>query len=105
MPAIETKALRKVYPATAAPKRRGRPAGPPGMSSVSGRPPGAPAGEIVALHGLDLAINEGELFGLLGPNGAGKTTTIGILTTRVRPTSGTALVGGANVSTDAVAVR
>ena len=61
--------------------------------------------EIVALKGLDLDIHEGEFFGLLGPNGAGKTTTIGILTTRVRPTSGSALVGGANVGTDAVRVR
>ena len=61
--------------------------------------------EIVALKGLDLDIHEGEFFGLLGPNGAGKTTTIGILTTRVRPTSGSALVGGANVDTDAVRVR
>jgi ABC-2 type transport system ATP-binding protein len=59
----------------------------------------------VALHGLDLDIEEGELFGLLGPNGAGKTTTIGILTTRVRPTSGRATVAGADVGGDAVAVR
>jgi ABC-2 type transport system ATP-binding protein len=66
---------------------------------------GAPRGEVVALHGLDLDIHDGEFFGLLGPNGAGKTTTIGILTTRVKPTSGSAVVGGANVSTDAVCVR
>src|SRR5438477_12574833 len=106
MAAIETHALRKVYPAPATPKkRRGPPMGPPGMTAASGRPPGAPAGEIVALQALDLAINEGELFGLLGPNGAGKTTTIGILTTRIRATSGRALVGGADVSTDAVRVR
>jgi ABC-2 type transport system ATP-binding protein len=61
--------------------------------------------EIVALKGLDLDVYEGEFFGLLGPNGAGKTTTIGILTTRVRPTSGSALVGGASVDSDAVRVR
>jgi ABC-2 type transport system ATP-binding protein len=61
--------------------------------------------EIVALEALDLEVRDGEFFGLLGPNGAGKTTTIGILTTRVRPTSGTALVGGANVATQAVQVR
>jgi ABC-2 type transport system ATP-binding protein len=59
----------------------------------------------VALHGLDLDVADGEFFGLLGPNGAGKTTTIGILTTRVIATSGTALVAGADVSLDAVAVR
>ena len=80
MPAIETRALRKVYAA-------------------------GPAGGVVALQGLDLEIQDGEFFGLLGPNGAGKTTTIGILTTRVKPTSGTALVGGANVDTQAVQVR
>jgi ABC-2 type transport system ATP-binding protein len=73
-------------------------------------PPGggngaAPRGEIVALHGLDLEVRDGEFFGLLGPNGAGKTTTIGILTTRVKPTSGTALVGGADVDAQAVEVR
>jgi len=66
---------------------------------------GAGRGEIVALKGLDLDVHEGEFFGLLGPNGAGKTTTIGILTTRVRPTSGSALVGGADVGSDAVRVR
>src|SRR5581483_8122526 len=97
MAAIETKALRKVYPAPAAP----RPGwGPPGLPG-----PQRSSGEVVALKGLDLQINEGEFFGLLGPNGAGKTTTIGILTTRVKPTSGTALVGGADVSTQDVAVR
>jgi ABC-2 type transport system ATP-binding protein len=107
MAAIETRALRKVYPAPPPPKRRrGRPTGPPGMMPPGAppRPPGA-TGEIVALQALDLQVNDGEFFGLLGPNGAGKTTTIGILTTRVRPTSGTALVGGADVSTDAVRVR
>jgi len=55
---------------------------------------------VVALDALELEIAEGELFGLLGPNGAGKTTTIGILTTRIRPTSGTVLVAGADVSKD-----
>jgi ABC-2 type transport system ATP-binding protein len=104
VPAIETRALRKVYPAPAAPKRRGGRFGPPAPNSPNGIPSG-PRGEIVALEGLDLDIHEGEFFGLLGPNGAGKTTTIGILTTRVRPTSGMALVGGADVSTEPVAVR
>jgi ABC-2 type transport system ATP-binding protein len=108
MSAIETRALRKVYPAPPPPKRRGRPAGPP-AGGLPGGPAGggngAPRGEVVALHGLDLDIHDGEFFGLLGPNGAGKTTTIGILTTRVKPTSGSAVVGGANVSTDAVCVR
>src|SRR3954469_2926329 len=105
MPAIETRGLRKVYPAPPAPKRRSRSAGPP---MPMGGPPavgGGPRGEIVALKGLDLDVHEGEFFGLLGPNGAGKTTTLGILTTRVKPTSGSALVSGADVSSDAVRVR
>ena len=49
--------------------------------------------EIVALDGISLEVKPGEIFGLLGPNGAGKTTTVGILTTRVKPTSGEAWVG------------
>jgi ABC-2 type transport system ATP-binding protein len=75
------------------------------------RPPPAAASAqrdgdgIVALAGLDLEVRDGEFFGLLGPNGAGKTTTIGILTTRVRATAGRGLVAGADVGTDAVAVR
>jgi ABC-2 type transport system ATP-binding protein len=64
-----------------------------------------PSTGVVALDALDLDINEGEFFGLLGPNGAGKTTTIGILTTRVVPTAGTARVSGVDVATDAVRVR
>ncbi|MGI8707545.1 MAG: ABC transporter ATP-binding protein [Actinomycetota bacterium] len=55
------------------------------------------SGSIRAVDGLDLSVNEGEIFGLLGPNGAGKTTTVGMLTTRVLPTSGDALVAGMNV--------
>jgi ABC-2 type transport system ATP-binding protein len=54
-------------------------------------------GGITAVDGLDLAVRRGEIFGLLGPNGAGKTTTVGMLTTRVVPTSGTAFVGGVDV--------
>ena len=54
-------------------------------------------GDIRAVDQLDLAVNQGEIFGLLGPNGAGKTTTAGMLTTRVIPTSGRAFVGGIDV--------
>ena len=54
-------------------------------------------GDILAVDHLDLVVGRGEIFGLLGPNGAGKTTTAGMLTTRVIPTSGTALVGGIDV--------
>jgi ABC-2 type transport system ATP-binding protein len=54
-------------------------------------------GGVRAVDGLDLEVAEGEIFGLLGPNGAGKTTTVGMLTTRVLPTSGTALLAGVDV--------
>jgi ABC-2 type transport system ATP-binding protein len=50
-----------------------------------------------AVDGLNLQVGTGEVFGLLGPNGAGKTTTVGVLTTRVIPTGGQALVGGIDV--------
>jgi ABC-2 type transport system ATP-binding protein len=49
--------------------------------------------EVTALDGVSLEVSPGEIFGLLGPNGAGKSTAVGILTTRVRPTSGGAWVG------------
>jgi ABC-2 type transport system ATP-binding protein len=49
--------------------------------------------EVPALDGLSLEVFPGEIFGLLGPNGAGKSTTVGVLTTRVRPTSGRAWIG------------
>jgi ABC-2 type transport system ATP-binding protein len=55
--------------------------------------------EITAVDGLDLAIQQGELFSLLGPNGAGKTTTINILNGIITPTKGTALVGGFDIHT------
>ncbi|HVX20435.1 MAG TPA: ATP-binding cassette domain-containing protein [Acidimicrobiales bacterium] len=50
-----------------------------------------------AVDCLNLSVGAGEIFGLLGPNGAGKTTTAGMLTTRVVPTSGRAVVGGVDV--------
>ncbi len=55
------------------------------------------AGAVRAVDDLNLAVQRGEIFGLLGPNGAGKTTTVGMLTTRVIPTSGAASVGGIDV--------
>ncbi|GGA69952.1 daunorubicin resistance protein DrrA family ABC transporter ATP-binding protein [Pseudoclavibacter endophyticus] len=54
-------------------------------------------GTNTVLDGLDLRVEPGEIFALLGPNGAGKTTTINVLTTLVRPDSGTASVAGFDV--------
>jgi ABC-2 type transport system ATP-binding protein len=58
-----------------------------------------------AVDGVSFTVDRGEVFGLLGPNGAGKTTTIGVLTTRVRLSAGTARVVGIDVTTDAVRAR
>ena len=60
---------------------------------------------VEAVAGLSFDIDEGEVFGLLGPNGAGKTTTISVIATRLRPTSGDAMVFGRSVRTDVTAVR
>src|SRR5881397_2155018 len=61
--------------------------------------------EVVALDGITLEIQPGEIFGLLGPNGAGKSTTVGVLTTRVRPTAGEAWIGNLNVWRERVPVK
>jgi ABC-2 type transport system ATP-binding protein len=60
---------------------------------------------IKAVDGLNLSVGHGEFYGLLGPNGAGKSTTIGMLTTRIRPTGGTATVAGFDVTANPVEVR
>ena len=62
-------------------------------------------GPIVALEGLDLSIERGEVFGLLGPNGSGKTTTIRMLTGLMAPTAGSASVVGFDVARDAERLR
>ena len=61
--------------------------------------------QIPALDGLSLEVAPGEIFCLLGPNGAGKSTTVGVLTTRVRPTSGQAWIGEHEIWNHQVAVK
>ena len=75
-PAVEVEGLRKTYP-----------------------------GGVEAVKGIDFTVSPGEVFGLLGPNGAGKSTTIGMLTTTVVPTSGTARLAGYDVTTQPLLAR
>src|SRR5215510_4136904 len=101
---IRTVDLRKVY--SSAPPAA---AGTGGFSFAPGKPKGKgpkpPKPQIVALDGISLDIHPGEIFCLLGPNGAGKSTTVGVLTTRVRPTSGQAFIGEYDVWKEQVAVK
>jgi ABC-2 type transport system ATP-binding protein len=62
-------------------------------------------GDVEAVAGIDFVVAPGEVFALLGPNGAGKSTTIGMLTTTVRPTGGTARLAGFDVRTQQLAAR
>ncbi len=60
---------------------------------------------VVAVDGIDLSVEQGEIFGLLGPNGAGKTTTISIATTRALPSSGQVMIAGIDVVSRPAAAR
>ncbi|MGB8878278.1 MAG: ATP-binding cassette domain-containing protein, partial [Solirubrobacteraceae bacterium] len=76
LPAVEVAGLRKTYP-----------------------------GGVEAVKGISFAVAQGEVFGLLGPNGAGKSTTIGMLTTTVAPTAGTARLAGYDVAAQPLLAR
>jgi ABC-2 type transport system ATP-binding protein len=76
MDAIEAHGLRKTYP-----------------------------GGVEAVKGIDFQVSEGEVFGLLGPNGAGKSTTVGMLTTTIVPTAGTARLAGHDVAKSPLLAR
>jgi ABC-2 type transport system ATP-binding protein len=85
---VRTQDLRKVY--NSSPPLG---AGGGSIARTDAKSGKQPKNQIPALDGLSLEILPGEIFGLLGPNGAGKSTTVGVLTTRVRPTSGQAWIG------------
>src|SRR5215469_7320131 len=98
---IHTQDLRKVF--TSAP-----PLGAAGGFIARADAKGSkkqPKPQITALDGISLEVEPGEIFCLLGPNGAGKSTTVGILTTRVRATSGQAWIGEYEVWQNQVAVK
>ena len=62
-------------------------------------------GDTTAVHGLDLAIAAGEVYGLIGPNGAGKTSTIRVLATLLEPTHGEVRIAGHDTQTDPMDAR
>jgi ABC-2 type transport system ATP-binding protein len=97
---VRTEDLRKVY--NSAP-----PMGATGGFIARGDAKGSkqPKAQTTALNGLSLEVRPGEVFGLLGPNGAGKSTTIGIVTTRVRATSGHAWIGDHEVWQEQATVK
>src|SRR5437868_10208571 len=97
---IRTQDLRKVF--NSAP-----PLGAAGgmIARSNARGSKQPKLQITALDGISLEVMPGEIFCLLGPNGAGKSTTVGVLTTRVRATSGHAWIGEYEVWQNQVAVK
>jgi ABC-2 type transport system ATP-binding protein len=97
---VRTQDLRKVF-------HTAPPPGAAGGLIPRGEPRGSkqPKNQVVALDRVSLEIRPGEIFGLLGPNGAGKSTTIGVLTTRVQPTSGQAWIGEHDVWKEQATVK
>src|SRR5215472_1693406 len=62
-------------------------------------------GGVAAVKGIDFDVPAGEVFGLLGPNGAGKSTTVGMFTTTILPTAGTARLAGHDVVSSPLEAR
>src|SRR5436853_2558210 len=62
-------------------------------------------GGVEAVKGIDFEVAPGEMFGLLGPNGAGKSTTVGMLTTTIAPSGGSAELAGFDVVAEPLAAR
>jgi drug efflux transport system ATP-binding protein len=75
------------------------------MSAITVRGLTRRFGDFVAVDGLDFDVREGEIFGFLGSNGAGKSTTIRMLCGLLKPTAGTATVGGVDVGRDPEGVK
>ena len=78
---------------------------PGGEPAISVRGLTKSFGSVRALDGVDLDVRSGSVLGLLGPNGAGKTTVVRVLTTLLKPDSGTATVVGLDVMRDAAKLR
>ena len=62
-------------------------------------------GGVEAVKGIEFDVSAGQVFGLLGPNGAGKSTTVGMLTTTIEPTAGSARIAGVDVAAEPLAAR
>src|SRR6266576_6415758 len=62
-------------------------------------------GGVEAVKGIEFDVPAGQVFGLLGPNGAGKSTTVGMLTTTIEPTTGSARIAGVDVAAEPLAAR
>jgi ABC-2 type transport system ATP-binding protein len=62
-------------------------------------------GNFQAVDGVSFSVKKGQIFGLLGPNGAGKSTTIKMLTCQERPSAGRAMVGGLDITKEAIAIK